>query len=120
MSLIYQETIINTIEELSPPYDLDDNLKYLVKSILGYFKLSKEINYPYIIGLLENEDNKIVFYSLNLSLLFNIDYCPSAIIYNIVNNDNYVIFYIMVLTTIPQYRKNGYAKKLLDEFIIDI
>lgn len=122
MSLIYQETIVTTIEELSPAYDLDDNLKYLIKSIMRYFKLSKEINYPYILGLLENEDNKIVFYNLNLDSdsIYNINNCPSAIIYNIVNIDSCVICYIMVLTTIPQYRKNGYAKKLLDEFMFDI
>ena len=63
MSLLYQENIIKTIEQLSPSYDLDDNLKYFAKSILRYFKLSKEINYTYIIGLLENQDNKIVFYN---------------------------------------------------------
>jgi ribosomal protein S18 acetylase RimI-like enzyme len=120
MSLLCQEDIVRSITELSPVDDLDDNLKYLVKSIIGYFKLSKEINYTYIIGLLENEDNKIIFYNLNEKSIFGIDYCPSAIIYNIANVDNNIVCYILALTTLPIYRNRGYAKKLLDAFAADI
>ena len=120
MTLLYQTDIIKTIEELSPLCDLEYNLKYLVKSVVKYFKLSTEINYRYIIGLLENDDNKIVYYNLNPTLTFNINECSSAIIYNVAHINNNFICYILLLTTIPQHRNKGYAAKLLKEFSDDM
>jgi ribosomal protein S18 acetylase RimI-like enzyme len=119
--LRYQDDIIKTIEELSPPDDLDENLRYHAKSVMRFYKkITKDINYGYIIGLLENEENQIVFYNLNTDTLFDFDSCASSIIYNIVKKNNRLTCYILVLNTTPKYRNNGYATKLLNEFAEDI
>jgi ribosomal protein S18 acetylase RimI-like enzyme len=120
-NLSYQEDIITTIEELSPPDDLDENLRYYAKSVIRFYKkITKDLNYVYIIGLLENEENKIVFYNLNTNPIFDFDGCASSIIYNIVTSNNRLTCYILVLNTTPKYRNNGYATKLLNEFADDI
>jgi ribosomal protein S18 acetylase RimI-like enzyme len=119
--LIYQEDILRLMEEISPPDDLNDNLKYHAKSVIKYYKqIAKDINYSYIIGLLENAENQIVFYNLSNNQLFHFETCCSSIIYNMVRHDNTLICYILVLNTTPIYRNNGYASQLLNDFANDI
>ena len=119
--LLYQEEIIRLIEDLSLSSDLDDNLRQHAKCVIKYYKqMYKDINYSYILGLLENEENKIVFYNLSKNLLFDFDECVSSIIYNIVLKEDVMVCYILVLNTIPKYRKNGYASQLLNDFACDI
>lgn len=121
MSLLYLKNIIKNIEEYSPHDDLDDNLHNLAKKVMQHFKLSKELNYVYILRLLENDDNKIVFYNLDDNRVsLTLDYCYSAIIYNIKKVKKNIICYILSLTTVPQHRKKGFAKKLIENFAIDI
>ena len=119
--LRYQEEIIETIENLSPLEDLEDNLRYHAKSVINYYKkIAGDINYVYIIGLLENEENKIVFYNISSNKIFSFHECTSSIIYNIVNINNNITCYVLILNTTPKYRKKGYATNLLKNFAHDI
>ena len=74
-----------------------------------------DIHDKYIKGLLKDEKNKIVFYCIDNDFLIN--NCPTIMVYQKYYNKDVITYYILLICTSFRFRNQGYASKLLDQFI---
>ena len=102
--------------------DEHTNTGQFVKNVIDYFKrCSREINLTYTLTLLLDDNNNIAFYCIDRE--FNIDNCPSSIIYHVKQNykvKEEITYYILLIFTVTKYRNMGYASVMLNEFIKNI
>ena len=98
--------------------DIDINIHIFVKNIIKHFqRCSRDINIIYIQRLLRDSKNNIAFYCIDTD--FDINNCPSSIIYQKKNNEikDEITYYILLIFTVTKYRNMGYATVMLDKFI---
>lgn len=118
----YSKLIINDIIDNKQLENIIKNIEKFIENT--YNKITKysndSISHKYIYNILSNTNNNIVFYCMDNE--FAIDNCPSIAIYSKCKSchNNEIRYYILLLVTIRKFRGQGYAKKLLDDFIIKI
>jgi ribosomal protein S18 acetylase RimI-like enzyme len=113
----YSDIIVNNIID---NYPLDSVIETIEKfgencfnTIMRYSR--HNINYNYIFNVLGNTNNIVAFHCLDND--FNINNCPSILIYNKLKCKNEINYYILAACTHPKFRNQGYASKLLDGVI---
>lgn len=96
--------------------DMIDQFKEDVDMLFTYFAFSI-IGLDYIKNLLKYQSNRVAFYCLEDT--FDIRKCTSAMIYSkqTRNTGGSIIYYIMMICTQPEYKKMGFATKLLNGFV---
>lgn len=115
----YSNEIINDIIDTSELDELIDNLDYFYEStqiiLQKYSYLT--ISPYYTRQLLKDKKNNIVFRCMDHH--FEIDNCPSMMIYNkqINHEKNEIIYYMLFICTKIKFKNQGYASQLLDDFI---
>ena len=118
----YSDKIINDIIDNKPIDNIIDIIETFIET--SYSKITKysldSISYKYIYTILTNKKNIIVYYCMDNE--FAIDNCPSIAIYSKCKsyNTHEIRYYILLLCTKRKFRVQGYASKLLDNFIIRI
>jgi ribosomal protein S18 acetylase RimI-like enzyme len=118
----YSKLIINDIIDNKPLENIIENIEEFIEN--SYNKITKysndSISHKYIYTILSNTNNNIVYYCMDNE--FAIDNCPSIAIYSKCKSCHaYEIrYYILALVTRRKFRGQGYASKLLDNFIIRI
>ena len=118
--IFFSENIKNKIIDTSPIEEIVDNLEQFKADedmIFTYFNYGT-IAIDYIQNLLKYESNKTAFYCLEEDE-FVIRKCPSCMIYSRQNkkNSTTIIYYIMVISTQLEFRKQGYGTALLNGFV---
>lgn len=114
----YSEEIINKI--------IDGDIEQIIPKMEGLYydtfrlfcSYAHHVICPnYILSLLLDTKNKIVFRCIDTE--FNIENCPSILIYHKHYNKttNELAYYILMICTKPRFKKYGYASKMLDDFI---
>jgi ribosomal protein S18 acetylase RimI-like enzyme len=115
----YSEDIINEIIDNEKTEDIIEKID-IFKQMVSYrihLYAFKEIHYKYTNFLLADEQVKIAFYCLDLEFcLFN---CPTMLMYRKYKDkkNDELKYYILLICTKRNYRNQGYASKLLDEFV---
>ena len=118
----YSDKIINDIIDNKPIENIIDYIEGFIEN--SYNKITKysidSISYKYIYTILTNKKNIIAFYCMENE--FAIDNCPSIAIYSKCKSkyNDEIRYYILLLCTKRKFRGQGYASKLLDDFIIRI
>jgi GNAT superfamily N-acetyltransferase len=118
----YSDKIINNIIDNKPIENIIDNIEKFIEDT--YNKIIKysldSISDKYIYNILSNKKNIIVYFCMDNE--FAIDNCPSIAIYSKCKSkyNNEIRYYILLLCTKRKFRGQGYASKLLDDFIIRI
>ena len=117
--IFYSDDIKDKIIDESNIEEIIDNLAVFKEDeemIFTYFNYSV-IDIDYIKNLLKYETNKTAFYCLEDD--FVIRKCPSCMIYSRQNkkNSTTIIYYIMVISTQLEFRKQGYGTALLNGFV---
>lgn len=114
----YSDEIVNKIidgdiEQIYPKME-----EFYQKIFELFYDYSHRVICPnYIFTLLADLKNKIVFRCIDTE--FNIENCPSILIYHKHYNksSNELAYYILMICTKPKFKKYGYASKMLDDFI---
>ena len=118
----YSDKIINDIIDKNLTEDILDLIeKFIEKSFVTISRYSiHDIQNQYIFNILEDKENIITFYCIDNE--FNIENCPSILVYNKCKNldKGEIIYYILLICTKRKFRNQGYASKLLDDFILRI
>ena len=117
--IFFSDDIQNKIVDTAPLDEIMDKLEDFKNDnqmIFTYFNYGS-IGIDYIENLLKYESNKAVFYCTEDT--FVIRSCPSCMIYSKQNkkNSDTIMYYIMVISTDKEFRGQGYATKLLNEFV---
>ena len=117
--IFFSDDIKNKIIDSSPVEEIIHNLdqfKSDEEMIFTYFNYSI-IGIDYIQNLLKYKSNKTAFYCLEDD--FVIRKCPSCMIYSKQNkkNSDTILYYIMVISTQPEFRNKGYGTSLLNGFV---
>jgi|LauGreDrversion4_2_1035121.scaffolds.fasta_scaffold98319_2 GNAT superfamily N-acetyltransferase len=96
--------------------DMIDQFKEDIDMLFTYFTFSI-IGLDYIKNILKFQSNRVAFYCLED--VFDIRKCTSAMIYSkqTRNTGGCIIYYIMMICTQPEYKKMGFATKLLNGFV---
>jgi GNAT superfamily N-acetyltransferase len=113
----YSEEIICDILDYNPLENMIDELENFqenTRKLLHRFS-GNDIQMKYVDALLGDDQNKVVFYCMDLE--FRMDNCPSIMIYRKSKVRNETRYYILMLCTKPKFRNQGYASKLLDGFV---
>jgi len=119
MTNFYSEEILNDIIDHNAIENILPKIANLYEDIYNLFcNYAHNVICPiYIQRLLEDDTNKIAFRCIDME--FNIENCPSILIYHRYYNkeSKELIYYILMICTKPKFKKYGYASKLLDDFI---
>lgn len=109
MYIFKSEDVLNLYES-----ELEFNIDVL--NLLYNFKLNK-ISLNYIANLLNDTNNKIMFYCFDEN--FDINNCPTLIIYNYIFDEDIHAhnYYILLMCTKFKFRGLGYASLLMNDFI---
>ena len=100
--------------------------KNIYKKTVNHFKKSFQlfqsfhcnINHNYIEGLFADEENEIVYYSMDQDLTnFDINNSPCALIYQQEDTETSRLYYILLICTKRKMQNAGYASMLLKEFL---
>ena len=115
----YSEDTINNIIDTEEIENIIPKIDKFREDIVRLFcNYSRHVICPlYIISLLKDETNKIVFRCIDT--VFTLENCPSILIYHtyIDKSKNEIIYYILMICTKNKFKKFGYASNLLDDFI---
>ena len=115
----YSDNIVNKIIDDSAVEEIIPKIEELYTNIarILYTFSHHVVSSNYVLPLLVDRSNKIAFRCIDME--FNLDNCPSMLIYHKSYNKqtNELIFYILMICTKPKFKKYGYASKLLDDFI---
>jgi ribosomal protein S18 acetylase RimI-like enzyme len=115
----YSDDIINNIIDNEPIEDIVDKIDKFyddTESVMFYYSF-RSISMMYTERLLRHNKTKFAFYCMDTE--FNIANCPSCLIYykHLDKTKNEVEYYILMICTMPRFKKFGYASKLLNDFI---
>jgi len=115
----YSDNIVHNIIDSSEIEEIIPKIEDLYTNIarLFYTFSHNVVSSDYVFSLLIDRSNKIAFRCIDME--FNLDNCPSMLIYHKTYNKekDELIFYILMICTKPKFKKFGYASKLLDDFI---
>lgn len=115
----YSKDIINDIIDNMEIDEIIDRIdEFYLRSEILIMKYSYTTISPYYVhNLLKDRTNQIVFRCMDH--VFEMDNCPSIMIYNSYYNKqtNEQIYYILFICTKIKYKGSGYASQLLDDFI---
>lgn len=108
----YSEDIISNYDSPEKKQEFRDNSEAIIQRYL-----QRDIQSKYISNLFTDPKNKWVFYCMDFE--FSIDNCPSVLVYHkyIDKKKKELKYYILLICTKHQFKKQGYASKLLDGFI---
>jgi ribosomal protein S18 acetylase RimI-like enzyme len=73
------------------------------------------IHSKYIYNVLGNTKNVVAFHCIDNE--FNLNNCPSMLVYRKCRTENEIRYYILIACTKRKFRNQGYASKLLDGLI---
>jgi ribosomal protein S18 acetylase RimI-like enzyme len=73
------------------------------------------IHSKYIYNVLGNTKNVVAFHCIDNE--FNLNNCPSMLVYRKCKTENEIRYYILIACTKRKFRNQGYASKLLDGLI---
>jgi GNAT superfamily N-acetyltransferase len=122
MTNFYSEDILNDILDHADIENILPKMEEIYQAIYRLFcNYTHNVICPnYILTLLADQTNKIAFRCIDME--FNIENCPSILIYHRHYNkeSKELIYYILMICTKPKFKKFGYASKLLDDFIQNI
>lgn len=111
----YSDKLINNIVDNSPLETMIEELESF-KNQYEYLILrysSYTIHHKYTLNILNNTKNFIIaFYCLDID--FDLNNCPSILIYKKCKHDDEIHYYILFTCTKQQFRGQGYASKLFD------
>ena len=118
----YLEDVINNIidtEDVEKILEKIEYFKNISKYLICVFS-NHQIYFKYTESLLTDNKLKIVFYCMDTE--FDIFNCPTIMTYrkHYDKENNEMNYYILLICTKHKYRNQGYASKLLDEFIATI
>jgi GNAT superfamily N-acetyltransferase len=108
----YSEDIISNLDSPEKEQEFRDNSEKIIQRYL-----QRDIRSEYISNLFTDPKNKWVFYCMDFE--YSIDNCPSVLVYHkyIDKKQNELKYYILLICTKHQFKKQGYASKLLDGFL---
>lgn len=113
----YSDEIINNIIDNGKMDEIMDSIENFgeetYNTIAKYS--SKNIHHKYIYNVLGNTKNIVAFYCLDNN--FEIDNCPSILVYRKCKYKNEIRYYILLACTKRAFRNQGYASKLIDGLI---
>ena len=115
----YSDDIINNIIDNEPIEQIADRIDrfyYSAESVMYNYSF-RTISMQYTGRLLRHNKTKIAFYCMDTE--FNFANCPSCLIYykHFDKSTNEVAYYILMICTMPRFKKFGYASMLLNGFI---
>jgi ribosomal protein S18 acetylase RimI-like enzyme len=73
------------------------------------------IHSKYIYNVLGNTKNVVAFHCIDTE--FNLNNCPSMLVYRKCRYENEIRYYILIACTKRKFRNQGYASKLLDGLV---
>ena len=103
-------------EEEEDVIDQIDRFKKLTDYLIHSYA-SRDIHYKYTNHLLKDKKVKMAFYCMDMEFsLFN---CPVILLYRkyFDRQANEIRYYLLLICTKRKFRNQGYASKLLDQFI---
>lgn len=115
----YSDEIINNIIDNAPLDTMMSDIEQFREStnfIIQRYALHN-ISNDYVVNVIRKKSNKVAFYCMDNE--FSIFNCPSLLVYNKYYDQtkDEIIYYILITCTKSNFRKLGYASKLLDGFI---
>jgi len=117
----YSDEVVHEIIDNDPLEDIIDNIEILYTKIarLFYNYSHHSVSPAYTMPLLHDIKNNVVFRCMD-NTEFNIDNCPSLMIYHRKKMPTFITYYILMICTKPRFKSFGYASKLLDDFIKNV
>jgi len=106
----------NKKEEEEDVIDQIDSFKRLTDYLIHSYA-SRDIHYKYTNHILKDKKVKMAFYCMDMEFsLFN---CPVILLYRkyFDRQANEIRYYLLLICTKRKFRNQGYASKLLDQFI---
>ena len=113
----YSDVIMNDIMDNYPLENVIDSIEQFGEECFNAIaKYSyNSIHSKYIYNVLGNTKNVVAFHCIDNE--FNLNNCPSMLVYRKCKTENEIRYYILIACTKRKFRNQGYASKLLDGLI---
>ena len=113
----YSDVIMNDIMDNYPLEKVIDSIEQFGEECFNAIaKYSyNSIHSKYIYNVLGNTKNVVAFHCIDNE--FNLNNCPSMLVYRKCRTENETRYYILIACTKRKFRNQGYASKLLDGLI---
>lgn len=113
----YSDVIMNDIMDNYPLEKVIDSIEQFGEECFNAIaKYSyNSIHSKYIYNVLGNTKNVVAFHCIDNE--FNLNNCPSMLVYRKCRTENEIRYYILIACTKRKFRNQGYASKLLDGLI---
>jgi ribosomal protein S18 acetylase RimI-like enzyme len=113
----YSDIIMNDIMDNYPLEKVIDSIEQFGEECFNAIaKYSyNSIHSKYIYNVLGNTKNVVAFHCIDNE--FNLNNCPSMLVYRKCRTENETRYYILIACTKRKFRNQGYASKLLDGLI---
>ena len=113
----YSDIILNNIIDNYPMDTVIDSIEQFGEDCFN--KISRysynNIHHKYIYNVLGNTKNIVAFHCIDNE--FNVNNCPSILVYRKCNYSNEIRYYILIACTQRKFRNQGYASKLIDGLV---
>lgn len=113
----YSDLILNNIIDNNPIDTIIDSIEQFGEHCFN--KIARysynNIHHKYIYNVLGNIKNIVAFHCIDNE--FNINNCPSILVYRKHKVNNEIIYYILIACTQRKFRNQGYASKLIDGLV---
>ena len=113
----YSDIIMNDIMDNYPLEKVIDSIEQFGEECFNAIaKYSyNSIHSKYIYNVLGNTKNVVAFHCIDTE--FNLNNCPSMLVYRKCRYENEIRYYILIACTKRKFRNQGYASKLLDGLV---
>lgn len=113
----YSDIIMNDIMYNYPLEKVIDSIEQFGEECFNAIaKYSyNSIHSKYIYNVLGNTKNVVAFHCIDTE--FNLNNCPSMLVYRKCRYENEIRYYILIACTKRKFRNQGYASKLLDGLV---
>lgn len=113
----YSDVIMNDIMDNYPLENVIDSIQQFGEDCFNAIaKYSyNSIHHKYIYNVLGNTKNIVAFHCIDNE--FNLNNCPSMLVYRKCKYNNETRYYILIACTKRKFRNQGYASKLLDGLV---